>query len=237
MSPLMQVAMQKGALNEYLRPLDAVLVYPNGLGAVLLSEREADAILGLMWEKSRRTSSDPYLVNLAYERDRLAADGTDHHSRNMPPPKLQVFGHSLHHQQAGEAWIPRTCVCIDKSGTDARRPPSRRHCVARISRCKWMYGRLVVPCSQPVHLSFRYWGGEGISAYGRFSLYDMHSSLDVKNDSSFLIIRSSRVFSCVQYLHYSTNISNILCIFTAHTYIHHTSINIITAAIQCYLRY
>eukprot|EP00976_Prorocentrum_cordatum_P097578 1191049-Prorocentrum_minimum.AAC.1 len=98
------VTTKKGALNEYLRPLDAVLVYPNGHGVVLLSEREADNILARMWQSGRGQVNQavPYLVNLAYERQTAIRLDSQ-----LSPPKLQVGG-QLFKQTAGEsaAWLP-----------------------------------------------------------------------------------------------------------------------------------
>jgi hypothetical protein len=103
---------QEGALNEYLRLLDVVLVYPDGRGAVLLSEREADAVLALMWHSGHvANKAAPYLANLAYERHRLAVAGGTGDGQRLSPPKLQVGG-QIADQQAGESLAPYVATRI-----------------------------------------------------------------------------------------------------------------------------
>jgi hypothetical protein len=53
------------SLTRFLRPVDALLVFPDQ-GVLLLSDREADAILELM--QGRPSSSPPFLVHLSYVR-------------------------------------------------------------------------------------------------------------------------------------------------------------------------
>ena len=58
------VSTSDSAQDEYLRPLTSLLVFPGGV-VLLISEREADAILKLLWQKR---SSRVYLLHLAYVR-------------------------------------------------------------------------------------------------------------------------------------------------------------------------
>jgi len=59
-------------LSEYMRPLDALLLFEDG-SVVLVSEREADALQGLIWQHShcRATSRAPVLMQLCYARAAL----------------------------------------------------------------------------------------------------------------------------------------------------------------------
>jgi hypothetical protein len=65
-----------GGLSEYLRPLDALLVFPSSGEVLLLSEREADSLQEELWRAAASGSSSssgaPVLMNLAYAR--FAAD-------------------------------------------------------------------------------------------------------------------------------------------------------------------
>ncbi len=71
-------ATNASTLNDYLHPVDSVLVLPSG-EALLLSEREADAVLLRMWRASRRRgpfsspASGPMLVPLCYARQAALA--------------------------------------------------------------------------------------------------------------------------------------------------------------------
>jgi hypothetical protein len=73
-----------GGLDEYLRPVDALLLFPSSDEVLLLSEREADALQDLLWKASFSSSSSsssgvPVLLSLAYAR-LAAADA---------PPRVQ----------------------------------------------------------------------------------------------------------------------------------------------------
>jgi hypothetical protein len=84
-----------GIIAQYLRPTDHVLIFKGstaagsatGSTALLLSEREADSILGLIWKRKGLPEKGPCLVNLAYLRlakthpPKLAC-------RGIPDPKL-----------------------------------------------------------------------------------------------------------------------------------------------------
>lgn len=67
-------------LNEYLRPVDAMLVFPKSGEVVLLSEREADQLQAISWGghsqggyvATTTPAVAPLLVNLCYARDALA---------------------------------------------------------------------------------------------------------------------------------------------------------------------
>ncbi|KAG2494611.1 hypothetical protein HYH03_007376 [Edaphochlamys debaryana] len=68
-------------LNEYLRPLDALVLFPGSGEALLISEREADRLLGALWQRRRheaahggRGSAAPLLVSLCYLRDACASE-------------------------------------------------------------------------------------------------------------------------------------------------------------------
>lgn len=70
-----------GSLDEYLRPVDALLVFPKTGDVLLVSEREADALQEQVWVAAGkgaagtiwgRSSDAPVLVNLAYAQ--LAAE-------------------------------------------------------------------------------------------------------------------------------------------------------------------
>ncbi|GLC47557.1 hypothetical protein PLESTB_000000900 [Pleodorina starrii] len=84
------------ALNEYLRPVDAMLLFPSG-ETVLISEREADQLQALAWANRPASSNGassstsataaaaapapaPLLVSLSYARDSFT------HGRHGPPP-------------------------------------------------------------------------------------------------------------------------------------------------------
>eukprot|EP00981_Chlorochromonas_danica_P016036 scaffold15289_cov616-Ochromonas_danica.AAC.1 len=53
-------------LDNYLRPVDALLVFPEDHSVLLLSEREADRILSLQWRGGKSTSW--WLLSMAYLR-------------------------------------------------------------------------------------------------------------------------------------------------------------------------
>jgi hypothetical protein len=68
-----------GSLDAYLRPVDALLLFPSSGEVLLLSEREADALQDLLWRfgsssSSSSSSGSPVLLSLAYAR-LAAADG------------------------------------------------------------------------------------------------------------------------------------------------------------------
>jgi hypothetical protein len=66
-----------GGLDEYLRPLDALLLFPSSGEVLLLSEREADSLQDMLWRATFGNSSSseaPVLLSLAYAR-LAAADG------------------------------------------------------------------------------------------------------------------------------------------------------------------
>ncbi|KAG2492053.1 hypothetical protein HYH03_009551 [Edaphochlamys debaryana] len=60
-------------LNEYLRPLDALVLFPGSGEALLISEREADRLLGALWQRRPRAVASrggaPLLLSLCYLRD------------------------------------------------------------------------------------------------------------------------------------------------------------------------
>ncbi|KAG2494612.1 hypothetical protein HYH03_007377 [Edaphochlamys debaryana] len=64
-------------LNEYLRPLDALVLFSGSGEALLISEREADRLLGALWQRRRRAAASrggaPLLVSLCYLRDAWAS--------------------------------------------------------------------------------------------------------------------------------------------------------------------
>ncbi|KAG2501267.1 hypothetical protein HYH03_001073 [Edaphochlamys debaryana] len=74
-------------LNEYLRPLDALVLFPGSREALLVSEPEADRLLGALWQRRRRDAARggpgsgpgpsnaraPVLVSLCYLRDAWAS--------------------------------------------------------------------------------------------------------------------------------------------------------------------
>ena len=63
------------ALNEYLRPVDAMLYFPGDQSVLLLSEFEADAVLELFWRNADRRGHDiPLFVNLSCARDPAPGD-------------------------------------------------------------------------------------------------------------------------------------------------------------------
>ncbi|EFJ48407.1 hypothetical protein VOLCADRAFT_91060 [Volvox carteri f. nagariensis] len=76
---------KEGDLNEYLRPVDAVLLFPSGQ-MVLISEREADQLQGLVWASWHVNAGSsgsggvgggdsiavPLLASLCYVRDAFA---------------------------------------------------------------------------------------------------------------------------------------------------------------------
>ncbi len=59
-------------LSECMRPLDALVLFEDG-SVVLVSEREADALQGLIWQHShcRAISRAPVLMQLCYARAAL----------------------------------------------------------------------------------------------------------------------------------------------------------------------
>ncbi|KAG2496793.1 hypothetical protein HYH03_005201 [Edaphochlamys debaryana] len=77
---------QPSPLNDYLRPVDALLLFPRLGQVLLLSEREADQLLGALWERRRQgdaagggagsgrsNAGAPLLLSLCYLRDAWAA--------------------------------------------------------------------------------------------------------------------------------------------------------------------
>jgi len=58
----------KLVVAEYLRPVNALLVFKKTGGVVMLSEREADAILKLMHQRPRAHNNNVMFVNLSYLR-------------------------------------------------------------------------------------------------------------------------------------------------------------------------
>jgi hypothetical protein len=68
-------------LSHYLRPVDALLLFPSGEG-LLLSEWEADSVLGLMWAAGGGSSGGPSFANFAY----LRSDLPQQQSLRISPP-------------------------------------------------------------------------------------------------------------------------------------------------------
>ena len=88
-SVLIEGAHGNDGLANYLRPVDALLVYPEARAALLVSEREVEALLGL-FERRREDAVDAavgpkaLLVNLAFLRSAADAAGA------RPVPRLQL---------------------------------------------------------------------------------------------------------------------------------------------------
>ena len=74
--------------SEFMRPLDAVVVFPNG-DVLLLSEWEADEVLPLLW-KAASSSSAPFMVNFAYLRAAADASSSVIQMRVPPAPTSSV---------------------------------------------------------------------------------------------------------------------------------------------------
>ncbi|KAG2492072.1 hypothetical protein HYH03_009568 [Edaphochlamys debaryana] len=74
---LLTASSRPSPLNEYLRPLDALLLFPGSAEALLISEREADRLLGALWQLRRRAAASrggaPLLLSLCYLRDAWAS--------------------------------------------------------------------------------------------------------------------------------------------------------------------
>ena len=76
-------------LDQYLRPVDSILLYdgPHGRKCLLLSDWEADQLLGMLWSKPlAEHDAGIKLVNLAYLCEALNCDDP------MPATPLQVPG-------------------------------------------------------------------------------------------------------------------------------------------------
>jgi hypothetical protein len=59
-------------MDEYLRLVDAYVVWPSTVALLLLSDREADAILALMWDLEDGERTTHRLIHLAFSRpDRM----------------------------------------------------------------------------------------------------------------------------------------------------------------------
>lgn len=85
-------------LTNYLRPIDALLVYPSSQSVLLLSEREAERLLPILWQQRRRgassaASAQPVFVNLAFLREWALASSASHTGRGSstrPHARMQL---------------------------------------------------------------------------------------------------------------------------------------------------
>ncbi|KAG2496538.1 hypothetical protein HYH03_005361 [Edaphochlamys debaryana] len=82
-------APRPSCLNDYLRPVECMVLFPGSGEALLLSEREADQLLGAVWQRRRRAKPcssgagvggnsgmvpAPLLVSLSFLRDAWGSD-------------------------------------------------------------------------------------------------------------------------------------------------------------------
>lgn len=92
----------RSRVDDYLRPVDALLVFPNG-NALLLSEREADGVLRVLANDNDSIVARPTLVHLSYAGS-VADHEPERFGRN-PLMRDGAISSTVEESSLGAIWI------------------------------------------------------------------------------------------------------------------------------------